>query len=59
MELDSATMYHLEVIDLNSEAKAEITALGSELAASFDFLRIGQVVNDWKMYVVVPLCGEA
>ena len=57
MELEEEKMYNLEIINLEGSSSTLVTKIGSELIKDFDFLRVGQVVNEWVMYVVTPL-GE-
>ncbi|QBJ02917.1 hypothetical protein MZD04_gp391 [Pseudomonas phage Psa21] len=57
MELENTEMYTLEIKDLAADESEvqTVTKAGWELMQEFNFLQIGQVVRDWKMFIVTPL----
>lgn len=57
MELEEDKMYTLEIINLEGDHSTLVTKLGEEMLKDYNFLKIGQVVNGWVMYVVTPF-GE-
>lgn len=56
MELENSQMYTLSIKDLNGNDITEVTDLGMNLKYQYPHLVVGQVVQDWKMYVVTPFC---
>lgn len=54
MQLESTAMYTLTVKDLNGTEVTQVTDQGMNLMAQYPFLQVGQVVQDWKMFLVTP-----
>lgn len=54
MDLENSRLYDLEVKDLNGTEVTKVTLQGWELLNQYSFLRVGQIVREWKSYLVTP-----
>ncbi len=54
MELENSRLYDLEVKDLTGDEVTKVTKKGWELMQEYPFLRVGQIVIEWKSFFVSP-----
>lgn len=52
MDLENSRLYDLEIKDLNGDEIIRVTKHGWELLNEYPHLKVGQVVNGWKSFLV-------